>query len=148
MTGEPLDERVIMVRCSRCEDLPNPDPVSTRRTCSKCGRAVWFAQSTQEAIDKRFPGRTVALVCLRCRVEDEGPIMNLPEQVDALRALGDSDEVIAYKLALADVSGGVLPLEEAEREILALPESERARAFPDALRRARMLVRATHWPRN
>jgi hypothetical protein len=72
----------------------------------------------------------------------------LPEQIEDLRAYGDSDEVIAYKIAVASVATGTASLEEAEAELLAFPYGERARAFPEALRRARLMVTATRAPRN
>jgi hypothetical protein len=152
------DTDVITILCSRCEDLPDPGVTSSRSPCGACGRDVWVAASTYEAIRTHYSDHSVNITCVPCDAQRRGgkgfpeqiEIVGaaLPEQIEDLRAYGDSDEVIAYKIAVASVATGTASLEEAEAELLAFPYGERARAFPEAMRRARLMVTATHAPRN
>lgn len=143
-----MSDNEAVVRCSRCEDIPIPGSLSTKRQCNKCGRDVWLAAAISAAISKRYPKATVITVCMKCVGLDDQKVVNLPEHVDFLRSCGDSDDVIAYKLAIAEVAAGSATLEEAQEEIRGFPQGVKARAFPDALRRASLLVRATRIPRN
>lgn len=137
------DKENVVVRCSPCADLPDPGTPSKKRECSECRTEVWLADSTVEIAAKRYPGHNVVVVCIACRVEGDHQSAAWPEQVELLRAHGDSDRAIAYKLAIAEVAGGARSLEEAEAEILAFPDGLRAKAFPKALERAILLVWST-----
>jgi hypothetical protein len=138
------DEERVVVRCSRCADIPTTSVPSEKRRCSECGANVWLAQSTIDMIAKRYRAATLTVVCIGCRAaEDIYELISLPEQVEVLRESGDSDLVIAYKLAIAEIAGGAGSLEEAEAEILAFPGGLRAKAFPAAMNKAVLLVAST-----
>jgi hypothetical protein len=138
----------VVVKCTRCEDLDVPGVPSSRVDCCQCGRGVWLALDTIMTIRKRYPSHAVKPTCMKCHDPGDFEVANLPEQVEILRATGDSDDVIAYKLAIAGIAGGTATLEEAEAEIRAFPNGERAVAFPAAYRRARLAVAATRLSSN
>jgi ribosomal protein S27E len=146
----PVDDAVeaVIIRCARCEDVPVAGVPSDRVACATCGRAVWVSSSTLQVVRGRFPDRPVRTVCMRCVISDDHEIANFPEQVEILRALGDTDDEIAFKFAIADVAGGTGTLEDAQAEIVNFPFGDRAKAFPGALRRAYLLVRAANRPSN
>lgn len=75
-------------------------------------------------------------------------LVSLPEQVEVLRSTGHTDEEIIYKFAIAEVSGGRGTLEDTEAEIIAFPNGLKARALPDALRKARLTVALTRQVHN
>lgn len=133
----------VVIRCTRCTELPVASVASTKDRCTQCGEHVWVSHATLSMVITRYPGAAVKPVCMACVSPEPGLVAILPEQVNVLRRLGEPDDVIAYKLAIAELAGGTLSLEAAEREIRTFPNGMRAKAFPGALARATHLVRTT-----